>query len=161
MSTPLPPEDKKESVSRLVHAPAEAIFDLLTDVQRHTELDGSSMLKGEAKGPERLTLGSEFSLGMQQSLLTYRSTSRVVELVDNRRITWRSGLPRGDRWLIGGQGWRWDLEPQGQDTLVTHTYLWGWAGLSPLIGRLGYPARMRTGMRESLENLAAAVEASP
>lgn len=153
----LPPEDRKESVSRLIHAPADRIFDLLADVRRHTELDGSSMLQGRAQGPQRLELGSEFSMGMKQGL-PYRSRSRVVEFEEDRRITWRSGVPRGDGWLLGGQGWRWDLEPQGQDTLVTHTYLWGWAGVAPVLSLARFPARMRGGMGESLAHLAAAVE---
>ncbi len=43
-----------------VKAPAKIIFDLIADPRNHQRIDGSGMLKGELKAPERLYLGESF-----------------------------------------------------------------------------------------------------
>ncbi|MFZ8979420.1 MAG: polyketide cyclase / dehydrase and lipid transport, partial [Candidatus Nanopelagicales bacterium] len=54
-------------VSRAVwiDAPPEQIFDLLADPRRHADFDGSGSVTGYASGPERLSLGAKFGMGMR------------------------------------------------------------------------------------------------
>ncbi|MFZ9204772.1 MAG: polyketide cyclase / dehydrase and lipid transport, partial [Candidatus Nanopelagicaceae bacterium] len=41
-----------------INAPAKVIFDLIADPKNHQKIDGSAMLKGELKAPDRLHLGA-------------------------------------------------------------------------------------------------------
>jgi hypothetical protein len=97
-------------------------------------------------------------MAMQQSRWRYRSTSTVVEFLEGQLVTWASmGVWRGHR-IVGGQRWRWELQPAGSGTLVRHSYLWGYARLPRLTVWLpGYPARAAATLPRSLELLEAAV----
>lgn len=154
---------RQRSVERLIPAPPERILALLVDVHQHSRLDGSGMLRGSPQGPERLSLGSTFTMGMRQGALRYRSVSRVVEHEEGRLIAWRSTGEVGGRRVVGGQVWRYELEPQppsgaatadGARTLVRETYDWSGALLPRLTIELpGYPARMERAMTASLKRL--------
>lgn len=146
------------TVQRHIPAPPERIFDMLRRPARHHELDGSGMLRGTPNGPELLRLGDRFSMAMTQARLPYRSVNHVVEYEQGRLITWEtSGRWRG-RVVVGGQRWRYELTPDGDGTLVHHSYLWGharWALLT--IALPGYPRRMRATMPKTLVRLEHAV----
>ncbi|WP_122263131.1 SRPBCC family protein [Ornithinimicrobium cerasi] len=154
---------RRRTRQRVVHAPPGAVFSLLTDVGRHDELDGSGMLQGRPHGPERLVLGSRFTMAMCQRGVSYRSVNRVVEYRPDRLIAWETtGEVAGVR-VVGGQRWRFELEPTegGRSTLVTQTYDWSRALLPRLTVELpGYPDRMERAMAATLERLAAAVSRS-
>lgn len=147
-------EKLAEHTERLIRADAAAIFDVLTDIHRHAAFDGSGMLQGAAEGPERLVLGSRFSMGMKQRGGSYRSVNTVVEHAENQLIAWASvGELRG-RKLIGGQRWRYELIPRPAGTLVRHSYVWGYATMPRVTIQLpGFPARMQTSMVHTLANL--------
>ncbi|WP_327225014.1 SRPBCC family protein [Streptomyces platensis] len=156
------------SVSRDIVATPRELFDLLRDPSRHTELDGSGMLRGRPQGPSPLGPGDRFSMGMAQGPIAYRSVNVVVEYEKDRLIAWETwGELRGRR-LVGGQRWRYELTPlNGTDgdgdggegtTRVTHTFDWSRARLPRLIVELpGYPRRMGPAMTTTLERLASAV----
>jgi hypothetical protein len=148
--------------SAVVRADLKTIFDILADVTRHAEIDGSGMLVGDAIGPRRLSLGAEFTIGMSQAGRGYRSFNRVVEFEDGHRIAWESmGVWRGHK-IVGGQRWRWTLAATEAGTRVVHSYVWGYARLPILTVWLpGYPARMAPALHRSLVNLSAAVSAGP
>lgn len=152
------------TAERVIDAPTATIFDLLADPQRHAEFDGSGMVQGEIRGPERLALGEKFGVGMRQGRFAYRSLNRVIEFVPYRRITWETvGEAKGFR-FIGGQRWSFAMfplvPPEGvaDSTLVQHSYDWGAARLAPLIG-LVFPRRMAAALPITLERLAAAATA--
>ena len=109
------------STEKLVHAPAEAIFALLSDASKHPLIDGSGTVKkAKAGGPQRLQLGSKFGMSMKMGI-PYRMVSTVIEFEDNRRIAWQS-YPPGLSWLAGGRIWRYELEPQEGGTLVRESW---------------------------------------
>jgi uncharacterized protein YndB with AHSA1/START domain len=147
-------ERRSVSVTMVLSAAPETIFALLTDVNRHRELDGSGMLQGAPVGPDRLQLGSEFSMAMRQGRRRYRSHSRVVEFEQDRRIAWETtGRWRGHRY-VGGQRWRYVLVPVDGGTQVTQSYVWGYAMLPMLTVWLPrFPARMERAMPQSLRLL--------
>lgn len=104
----------KISRSAEVAAPAAQIFDLVADPKRHSELDGSGTVVGAVTGPDRLALGSRFSVRMKQYGVPYRITSRVTDFADNQVVEWRHPL---------GHRWRWELTPVSEHvTLVTETF---------------------------------------
>lgn len=71
-----------------IKTPAKVIFDLIANPRNHQRIDGSGMLKGELRAPERLYLGASF--GMKMKLITpYYIKNQVVEFEENRSIAWR------------------------------------------------------------------------
>jgi hypothetical protein len=66
-----------------------------------------------------LKLGDTFTMGMSQAGKSYRSINQVVEFEPDRRIAWQS---TGRKWrghsLVGGQRWRYILQPNPAGTLL-------------------------------------------
>ncbi len=84
-----------------IQAAPEAVFDILADPRKHQLIDGSGTVTGNVEGPDRLSLGAEFGMGMKQGA-KYRVTNKVVEFEDNALIAWRHKAP---------VRWRYELEP--------------------------------------------------
>ncbi len=57
-----------------INAPAAVIFNLIADPLSHQLFDGSDTLKGNVRGPERLSLDAKFSMDMHM-VANYRLTS--------------------------------------------------------------------------------------
>jgi hypothetical protein len=96
-----------------INAPAAVIFDLVANPQMHHHFDGSGTVTGNATGPDRLSLGAKFGMGMKIKL-PYRIQNTVVEFDENRRIGWRHA---------GHHIWRYELEPiDDTTTLVIETF---------------------------------------
>jgi uncharacterized protein YndB with AHSA1/START domain len=114
------PEARQVRVVRLIHARPHTLFGLLADPRNHARLDGSGMLRGDPVGPSRLKLGDTFTMGMSQAGKAYRSMNEVVEFKPDRRIAWQS---TGRKWrghsLVGGQRWRYILQPNGRHSCGT------------------------------------------
>jgi hypothetical protein len=103
------------SRSTIVPAPAQAIFDLLADPRRHSEIDGSGSVKGaEGDAPQRLALDAKFGMKMRIGL-PYKMENTVVEFEEGRLIGWRH---------LGGHIWRYILEPVDGGTKVTEQFDW-------------------------------------
>ncbi len=141
------------SVSRVIKASPEAIFDVLVDPARHCEIDGSGMvqkLRGESK---RLELGSKFGMDMKMGILPYRITSTVKEFDENRLIAWAH---------LGKHRWRYELEPvvesDGGGTKVTESFDWSTSASPKFIELMGYPKKHPANMEATLERLASVVE---
>jgi uncharacterized protein YndB with AHSA1/START domain len=141
------------SVSRVIQASPEAIFDVLADPARHAEIDGSGMvqeLRGESK---RLELGSKFGMDMKMGILPYRISNTVKEFEENRLIAWAHA---------GKHRWRYELEPAGESggTKVTESFDWSTAPMpvQKFIELMGYPTKHPAHMEATLERLASVVE---
>jgi hypothetical protein len=118
-------------VSRRIPAPASVIFRLLADPRRHTELDGSGMLRGSVTTAPVSAVGDVFIMKMYFSELgDYEMNNHVVEYELDRRIGWEPESGRGHpdtakaenerRW---GQRWSYELVPDGVNaTIVTEIY---------------------------------------
>jgi uncharacterized protein YndB with AHSA1/START domain len=134
------------SVSRMIHAPASRIFDLLADARQHVLLDGSGSVSSVKHAPERLSLGSTFSMHMKMGR-GYVTRNRVVEFEENRRIAWHHFA----RFI-----WRYELEAVEGGTMVTESFNYDqpWAFV---IIAMGFPERNRSAMEGTLERLEAAV----
>ena len=100
------------TASRVVPAAPEEIFALLADPARHVEMDGSGTVQRLVAGRGPMKLGAEFTMAMKAFGVPYRITSRVVEYEENRRIAWCH---------LGGNLWRYELEPIEGGTRVTES----------------------------------------
>jgi uncharacterized protein YndB with AHSA1/START domain len=134
------------SVSKLIHAPASRIFDLLADPRQHVLLDGSGSLTSVKSAPQRLVLGSTFSMHMKMGL-GYVTRNRVVEFEEDRRIAWHH---------FALFTWRYEFEEVDDGTLVTESFNYDrpWAFV---IIAMGFPERNRVAMEGTLERLEDAV----
>lgn len=141
-------------VGRRVGASPADIFAVIANPARHVDIDGSGMVLGATPGPVRLQLGDRFITAMRQGPTRYRSVSTVVEYEPDRLIAWETWGEVAGRKLIGGQRWRYRLVPaDGGGTTVTEQYDWSHARFPRLIEWLGYPARMRRAMGQTLDRL--------
>ena len=96
-----------------IKAPAKVIFDLIADPKSHTKIDGSGMLKGELKAPERLFLGASFGMKMRLGV-PYIIKNTVLEFEENKSIAWRHLLHNV---------WRYELiEIDPRTTLVIQSW---------------------------------------
>lgn len=147
--------DRVVSVSRVIKASPEVIFDVLADPGRHAEIDGSGMVQNIRGESSRLDIGSKFGMDMKMGLLPYRISNTVKEFEENRLIAWSH---------FGGHRWRYELTPTEVDgaaaTEVTESFDWSTA--NPVVGKgielAGYPKKHPANMTATLERLAAVVE---
>jgi hypothetical protein len=132
----------------LVQARAAEIFALIADPHRHPELDGSGTVRDSAvTGPERLSPGSKFTVGMKQYGVPYKITSTVTAFEDNRLLEWQH--PMGHRW-------RWELsEAAAGVTQVTETFDYTTARSPKALELLGQPGKNAAGITNTLQALAA------
>lgn len=140
------------TVERLIDAPAERIFDLLADPNRHTEFDGSGTVKGiNAEAPARLSLGATFSMGMQLGV-KYTMVNTVTEFEENRRIAWvpKPSGGRGAKYV--NRVWRYELEPTDGKTLVKETRDISDEGIRWFL-RYADSGRTRRNMEKTLERI--------
>ena len=122
-------DERIVSAQIVIDAPADVIFDILTQPRRHSEFDGSRTVQGVIEGPGRLGPGDTFKVRMKIGI-GYWVTNTVLEVEPDRRITWAHLL---------GNRWTYELTPLPEGgTLVRETNdirAAGWkASLSP-IGR--------------------------
>jgi hypothetical protein len=139
------------SRSRVVAAPADAIFDLLADPARHCEIDGSGTVKGaQLDAPSRLFQGAKFGMSMKIGV-PYKMENRVLEFDENRRISWAH---------FGGHIWRYELAPigDGSSTEVTETFDWSNAKSKLFLRLIGAPSRSAKSIEKTLERMARVFE---
>jgi hypothetical protein len=129
-------EGKPVEVSRRIEASAARIFEVLANPQRHTEFDGSGMLRGAVFDRPISGNGDAFSMKMNRQGLDYLMLNYVVEYEPDRRIFWEPAP--GDLAPAGGDptavgipnGYRWGfiLAPDGDNaTNVTEVFDYGTA----------------------------------
>ncbi len=140
-----PKDQRHVSVSRVIAASPQAIFDVLADPAKHSIIDGPGTLVGAKGNPPRLFLGAKF--GMQMSFhVTMRN--KVVEFEEGKQIGWRH---------IGQHIWRYRLEPVDGGTKVTETFDWRPSPVPWLLERNKIPLKHPASMEKTLERLDAYV----
>lgn len=140
--------DKKNkivSVSKLVSASPDQIFDLLANPAMHAVIDGSgSVLAPKSSAPQRLALNATFGMSMKKGA-PYKITNTVVEFAEGKQIAWRH---------FGGHVWRYILEPTQGGTMVTEQFSYG-TSKSPIMLKLaGFVRKNEEAIRKTLDNLA-------
>jgi uncharacterized protein YndB with AHSA1/START domain len=132
------------TVSRVIEADRQTLFDIVADPQQHPVIDGSGSVRAvRAGGPERLSLGAKFAMDMHLGA-SYKILNTVVEFVEPELIGWRH---------FNGHIWRYRFTEVPGGTEVTEQ--WDARTAKRRLGLLlmGFPRRNRAGMTATLERL--------
>ena len=130
-----------------VNAPAAELFALAANPHRHHQLDGSGTVRDSSvKGPEKLSTGDKFSVGMKQFGVPYKITSTATEIVDGQTVEWQHPM---------GHKWRWDFrETSPGVTEVTETFDYTTARSPKFLEITGYDKKNGEGISSTLAKLA-------
>ena len=131
------------SVSRVIAAEAQNLFDLVADPTLHHVIDGSGSVKGARGKTAKLALGDKFSMSMRIGV-PYLITNKVVEYDEGRLIAWAH---------IGGWRWRYQFDPSGEGTLVTETFDLSKSGAGAYLSLIKAARRNRAAMERTLARL--------
>ena len=113
------PEERIVSVTRIIAANAQRIFDLIADPSLQPQWDGNNNLASAAPGQRVRQAGDVFKTTLNGGAVR---ENHVVEFIEGNQIAWRPAEPGKQP---PGHLWRWLLEPVSADlTSVTHTYDW-------------------------------------
>jgi hypothetical protein len=125
-------ESKRIEASRRIEASTDLIFKILANPQRHTDFDGSGMLRGAVVDAPISDVGDTFTMKMHRLGDDYLMLNHVVEFEPGRRIFWEpapgdsSRTEGNDPSKIGiAAGYRWGyiLTPDGDNaTIVTEVF---------------------------------------
>ena len=108
--------DRITSASRTIRAPAAEIFELIADPTRQVEWDGMDNLREANTGQRVRAVGDVFVMTTTRGMVR---ANHVVEFDEGRLIAW---MPAEVDAEPIGHLWRFELEPDGAGTRVTHTY---------------------------------------
>ena len=152
--------DTKITVERTINAPSDAVFDVLSNPDRHKELDASGFIQGVAKGARITGVGDTFTMDMAGDHMggEYRTDNHVVGYDPNRLLAWKTA-PAGTE--PKGWQWVWELEAQGSDqTLVRHSYDWTQVTDEALLAKNLFPLVQADQLEDTLQRLDQAVTGS-
>jgi uncharacterized protein YndB with AHSA1/START domain len=141
------PEERIVSVTRIIAANAQRIFDLIADPSLQPQWDGNDNLASAAPGQRVRRAGDVFKMTLKGGAVR---ENHVVEFIEGSQIAWRPAEPGKQP---PGHLWRWLLEPVSADlTSVTHTY--DWTQLTDKIRLERARATTRDMLRASMDRLA-------
>ena len=150
-------DDKKITVERTIQASTDAVFDVLTNPERHVELDGSGFLRSDDRSNRIQQVGDVFTMDMYAEAMggEYRTENHVTGFAPDKLLAWKTA-PAGTE--PPGWEWVWELEPQGPNaTLVRHTYDWSEVTDKKTLEKVKFPLVSEKQLADALSNLAAAV----
>jgi hypothetical protein len=114
--------DQVVSVSKVITAPAAALFAVVADAGRHPEIDGSgSVVKLKDGAAHKLSLGSTFGMSMKLGV-PYSMSNTVIEFEENKLIAWQTVLSGPLGRIVGGRIWRYQFDEVDGGTKVTETW---------------------------------------
>lgn len=141
-------EVRRVSASRVIDAPAAAIFELIADPANQPLWDGNENLGHADPGQRVHTVGDVFV--MHNSNGNVRE-NHVVAFDEGRVIAWRPSEVGG---ATPGHEWRWEIKPLSSTSAeVTHVY--DWSDLSDEKRLVRARATGPDQLRASLDRLAA------
>lgn len=152
-------EDTSITVSRVVDAPAQDIFAVLSNPARHAELDGSGFVRSDDRTDRITGTGQVFTMNMEGPHMggEYQTDNHVVGYDENRLLAWKT-TPAGTE--PPGWQWIWELLAVDADTTeVTHTYDWSAVTDKELLRKNLFPLVSTEQLEGSLARLAEAVAA--
>ncbi len=151
-------QEQKITVRRTIDAPAKDVFEVLTNPERHAELDGSGFIRSDEKTDRIQAVGEVFTMNMSGDHMggDYQTENHVTAYSENKMVGWKTA-PAGTE--PPGWEWLWELEPTDRDhTVVTHTYDWSGVTDKELLKKVSFPLVSEEQLEDTLGHLAAAVD---
>lgn len=150
------------TVERVVDAPAADVYRLITDVasigDRSEECHRTEWFAG---GPAEAVVGARFRGHNRSRLVRWSPVCEVLEARPAQVLPFRTVPERLDPFRRDSTTWRYELVPDGERTLVRHSYEITGPPLAPFRAVFGVllPQHrdMRPAMRHTLDALAAAL----
>jgi uncharacterized protein YndB with AHSA1/START domain len=147
------PQERVVSVTRVMSASAERIFELIADPSRQPSWDGNDNLASAAAGQRVRGVGDVFNTTLTNGAVR---ENHVVEFIEGSKIAWCPAEPKKQP---PGHLWRWELSPINATlTSVTHTYDWTALTDSTRIARAS--STTADMLRESMDRLAVLAQSS-
>ncbi|PRY56332.1 hypothetical protein BCF74_11949 [Knoellia remsis] len=153
-------DNTKITVSRTIDASADAVFDVLSNPQRHAEIDGSGFVRSDEKSNRIQAVGDVFTMNMTGDHMggDYQTDNHVTGYSKNALLAWQTAPAGTDP---KGWEWVWELEAQGPDqTLATLTYDWSKVTDPELLKKVKFPLVKEEQLEDSLAKLAEAASGS-
>ncbi len=150
-------DNKRITVQRTIDAPTTDIFEVLSNPERHAELDGSGFVLSDDRSDRITATGQTFRMNMTGDHMggDYQTDNTVTGYARNQLLAWQTA-PAGQE--PPGWEWVWELKADGSDrTEVTLTYDWEKVTDQDLLSKLSFPLVPESALEDSLGNLAAAV----
>ena len=142
-------------VTRTLDATPDAIFDLLSNPERHHEIDGSGTVVSDDHTDRVQAAGDVFRMNMTREAMggDYQTDNHVTGFDENKLIAWKTA-PAGSE--PPGWQWVWELNATGSSTTeVSLTY--DWSAMDPqLAQKVGMPVISEDDLEASLKKLGAA-----
>lgn len=149
--------DTSITVNRVIDASAQDLFAVLSNPERHAELDGSGFVVSDEKTDRITESGQVFRMNMTGPHMggDYQTDNTVTGYDKNHLLAWATAPADSEP---PGWEWVWELEAQGPDaTDVRLTYTWDKVSDKDLLAKLHFPLVARSQLEDSLGNLASAV----
>lgn len=142
-------------VTRTLDATPDAIFDVLSNPERHHEIDGSGTVVSDDHTDRVQAAGDVFRMNMTREAMggDYQTDNHVIGFDENKLIAWKTA-PAGNE--PPGWQWVWELNATGSSTTeVSLTY--DWSAMDPqLAQKVGMPVISEDDLEASLKKLGAA-----
>ncbi|MCY7394631.1 MAG: SRPBCC domain-containing protein [Nocardioides sp.] len=149
--------DTSITVNRVIDASAQDLFAVLSNPERHAELDGSGFVLGDEKSDRITATGQVFRMNMTGPHMggDYQTDNTVTGYDKNHLLAWATApadtAPPGWEWV-------WELTAQGGDRTDVHlTYRWDKVTDKEVLASLHFPLVAQSQLEDSLGNLASAV----
>lgn len=149
--------DTSITVSRTIDAPTSVVFDVLSNPERHVDLDGSGFVVSDEKTDRITGSGQVFRMNMTGDHMggDYQTDNTVTGYDHNHLLAWQTAPADTEP---PGWEWVWELEAQGSEsTEVRLTYDWSKVTDQALLQQVGFPLVTEDQLEDSLGNLASAV----
>ncbi|MEI5672539.1 MULTISPECIES: SRPBCC family protein [unclassified Nocardioides] len=149
--------DTSITVSRTIDAPTSVVFDVLSNPERHVDLDGSGFVVSDEKTDRITGSGQVFRMNMTGDHMggDYQTDNTVTGYDLNHLLAWQTAPADTEP---PGWEWVWELEAQGSEsTEVRLTYDWSKVTDRALLRQIGFPLVTEDQLEDSLGNLASAV----
>ena len=150
-------DDKRITVQRTIDAPTQAVFDVLSNPERHPELDGSGFVLSDEKSDRITGTGDVFRMNMSGPHMggDYQTDNTVTGYDANHLLAWQTAPADTEP---PGWEWTWQLAAQGSEaTEVTLTYDWSKVTDPQILKQVSFPLVPQSALEDSLARLAAAV----
>ena len=150
-------DDKKITVTRTIDASTSEVWDVLSNPQRHAELDGSGFVISDDRSDRITENGQTFRMNMTGDHMggDYQTDNHVTGYDEHKLLAWNTApadtTPPGWEWM-------WELKAENADrTEVTLSYDWSNVTDPDLLSKISFPLVPESALEDSLGNLAEAV----